>query len=197
MPPPGAAPSGIEVTPELLDDVARGQIGKPFRKLNAQDQAAVVELARRIKESETPRPAAAAPTDTSSVRAIPAQYPDIVPPHLRANAPAETAAVSLRDLMRESGTLPPETPAAAPEAPAGEAGNPFEAYARIAKAQRLAKAANESGLTAQDAHDMITDDANRNAFAQAMHEDSVSPQTMALIEGELRKLQPAKRRTGR
>jgi hypothetical protein len=136
-----------------------------------------------------------APPDTSFVQSVPAQYPDIIPPHLRANAPAANAAISLRDLMRESGTLPPETPPPiTPEAPAVEPSNPFEAYARIAKAERLAKAANESGLTAKDAHDMITDEEARNTFAQGMREESVSPQTMALIEEQLRKLQPPKAR---
>jgi hypothetical protein len=136
-----------------------------------------------------------APPDTSFVRSVPAEYPDIIPPHLRANAPAANAAISLRDLMRESGTLPPETPTPiAPEAPAVEPSNPFEAYARIAKAERLAKAAKESGLTARDAHDMIADEAARNAFAQGMREESVSPQTMALIENELKKLAPKKRK---
>jgi hypothetical protein len=138
-----------------------------------------------------------APPDTSFVRSMPAQYPDVVPSALRINAPAETAAMSLRDLMRESGTLPPQPPPAAAEAPAAEAPNPFEAYGRIAKAGRLAKAAAESGITAEDAHAMITDEANRNLFAKAMHEDSVSPQTMALIENELKKLEPPKRSRGR
>ena len=140
----------------------------------------------------------AAPPDTSLVRSVPAQYPDVVPPALRGNAPAADAAMSLRDLMRESGTAPPEAaPPPAAEAPSAEAANPFEAYARIAKAQRLAKAANESGLSALDAHDMITDEAARNTFARATHEESVSSQTMALIEDELRKLQPPKPRAAR
>ena len=41
---------------------------------------------------------------------------------------------------------------------------------------------------------MITDEAARNTFAQGMREESVSPQTMALIEEQLRKLQPPKAR---
>lgn len=131
-----------------------------------------------------------APADPSFVRAVPGQYPDVIPPHLRSNAAAEANALTLRDLMRESGTLPPEAPAEAPaaEAPAAEPSNPFEAYARIAKAERLAKIANESGFTAQDAHDMITDEAARNNFARGTGEDSVSAQTMALIENQLKKL---------
>jgi hypothetical protein len=175
---------GKKIAPHLVDQYRPGDW-----QMIADDAGTAVPTADQIAQIKQNVTAKAVET--------PAQYPDVIPPTLRTNAPAETAALSLRDLMRESGTLPPEPPPTAPEAPAAKASNPFEAYARIAKAERLAKAAAQNGITAEDAHAMITDEANRNLFAKAMHEDSVSPQTMALIENELKKLEPPKRGRGR
>lgn len=142
MPGPEAPPSGIEVTPAMLDAIARAQAGKPYKKLNATDQAAVVEIARRVNTPpETPAPPAAASGDTSFVRAVPAQPAEIIPPTLRTNAPAEAAATALRDEIQPIQTA---SETAAPKPPN------FKERAQDAKATIYAQQFYENGITSAD-----------------------------------------------
>ena len=89
VPLPSAATTPVEtpatpVAPAVptLDDIAQGQMKKPFAKLKAADQATVLQIQNGIKNSmEEPAPAAAVPAPAAAVPAPAAAVP----------APAATA----------------------------------------------------------------------------------------------------------
>lgn len=157
---------GTMVSPALLEDVAQGQAGKPYSALSQADQVKVIEIARRIQSE----PAAARPN-------LPPEEP-----------PTAAIAASPETVPTEPpvGTLA-ETPATVPAAEP----NVFVKNARLAKAVRVADAAQELGLTREDAYKMIADVEKRNEFAKRIGEKSISPDTMALVVDKIAKAESA------
>lgn len=83
------------------------------------------------------------PADTSFVRAVPAEYPEVIPPGvLRTNPQAADAAIALREAM---GLGPEEFRPPAAAAP------DFAAITQAGHVDRVARLMRENGLTASDA----------------------------------------------
>lgn len=117
-----AAEAGAMSTPSppaedtaLLDDIARGQTGKSFAKLDPKAQAMVRSLAQRVTQGATPAAEAQPPAPTSLATApsqtasapVPAPGSSVSPP--AAVVPAQQT-TSLLDLLKNPEYYPPTAP---------------------------------------------------------------------------------------
>ncbi len=162
----------VAEVPKIYDDIAISQAGKPFSKLPENAQAAIKQMADRIQNgvqetAATPQPEPVAtpargiriPVEETPPSQIDAEIQStspIVPretpvePITKANIrpKVQSIAEQLRDSMAESGSLPTETPE-------GISGKAYEADARGAKAEVVAKALHENGISYKDASSLM------------------------------------------
>jgi GNAT superfamily N-acetyltransferase len=147
--PPRQLPPGPIVTPAPPREsfVRSVPAEYPPVELTAKEQALAAQILQNVEPlpprlalppgprviTPEPPPAPPVPADTSFVRGVPAQLPEVIPPTLRTNAPAEAAATTLRDLMQQSGTAPPPETAPAPAPPPVD----FATAGRAAKVDTL------------------------------------------------------------
>ncbi len=170
-----AAPIAEEI-PQIYDDIAISQAGKPFSKLRPDAQAAVKQMADRIQQQSSAsggvqagEPVGGVVSPASAEVPQPTQSP--AQPHLNSmpnqleaeiqstrtpepltkatiKPKVQSIAEQLRDAMNESGTAPTE----GPEAISGKA---YEADARSSKAEVVAKALHENGISYSDARNLM------------------------------------------
>jgi hypothetical protein len=212
------APAVVEPPAALLEDIAQGQTGKPFRRLNATQQAQIKDIALRVSNPKLAGP-----------QLVPQSAPKVVSQEVSGTlagnqAPAAPSAVQdlaqqLRDEMAKSGTLPPAPETVDPKALADNfreipdamrrpmadanyravkegnahpdtAGPVYEAAGRADKSSAVSRALFEQGIPADHAESQLTRTTWKMLFQQIGERDP-SPETIAETLFQLRKLEKA------
>lgn len=211
-----AAEAGEEAAPgpdpAFLDQIAQGQAGKPFKKLDARGQSTVLALAERIQGAENkpqltgpladPRNPASRLPSASEAQQIAEdearQYVDSIAKQAAPPAPQTAPAAK----PAPGPELVPPKPKPAPEAPPKPAKpevltipskadefppEVYEASARAEKAGKLARILHDHGIAYEDAKGMSSDEWNMAAAGARVKIPSKVTQSHALFE--LRKLE--------
>jgi hypothetical protein len=149
--------------------------GYDWAKLSAEDQAALEHVAQaQANVAAQAPPVAAAPAVTP-----PAPQPQSLADIMRGE-PATDLETQLADSIAAAKARKQPAPATPPQAPAPE--NIYVKNARLAKAVRVADAAQQAGLTSADVFKMKPDE-----FARKVGEKSISADTMAMVVDKLRR----------